>query len=159
MSDGSSSGMKWGCLGIAGALVAAFIFIPIALSAISTNPHEWVREHYTHVSGDDPDDEPVIYSSPDDTTTVVAAVVSGTDPDDVRRGGGPAASADGPSPTGADPGDITYLRYDDDWILAIYPGDAGTRIEVTEFDEGRRRYGGFLAAAFFFRGGGSGFGK
>lgn len=163
--SGQSSGTNWGCVVLVVAMFVAtacgFVALPMVVSAIGTNPHEWVREHYTHVSGNDPDVEPVVYSSDEDVTTVLAAVVAGTNPDETQRG---QAATSATSPTGANPEDVNYLRYGNDWMIAVYPNGSQTQIEVSDFDEGYRRHGSHVGGwhrhrGSSFRGGGGGYGK
>ncbi|MGN7248691.1 DUF4247 domain-containing protein [Janibacter anophelis] len=163
--NGQTSSTNWGCIAgvaVVVAVICSLLAIPMAVSAVTTDPHEWVREHYTHVSGDDPDEGPVVYSSSDDVDSVLAAVVAGTRPDERQRGSATTTSLS--SPTGADPQDVHYLRYDDDWLICVYPSDGQTQIEVTEFDEGYRRHAGHVGHWYrhrgsSFRGGGGGYGK
>lgn len=157
MGTGLTAAKRVG-VGMIALMVLAGCAAPFGLG---TSPYAWVQERYSHVSGDDPDDGPVTFTSDKPVTEVVGAIVGGTDPDEVKRGS--ATSSAQTSVTGAPPDEIHYLRYDDDWLVAVYPNNSQTFIEVQEFDDGYRRHrshlAGYGAFGSAFRGGGDGFGK
>lgn len=101
------------------------------------------------------------FASDKPVTEVVGAITGGTNPDETKKGS--AASSAQTSVTGAPPDEIHYLRYDDDWLVSVYPDNSQTLIEVQEFDDGYQRHWahlvGYSAFGSAFRGGGGGFGK
>jgi Domain of unknown function (DUF4247) len=131
--------------------VGALVVIPLMAKAFDDNPREWLEDHYTHVSGDDPEKEAVVFSSDDDAATTATDIEKGTDADEKRQ-----------------EGTTYYLRYDSDWMVVVSPDTLGARIELFEFDNGYRTHGGSVffwnshygrGGGGFFRGGGSGSGK
>jgi hypothetical protein len=147
---------KWGWVVVAVLVVLALVVIPIIASGSGNNPEDYLREHYTHVSGEDPEDSGgIVFSSDDDPLGTASDIESGTDADERRQ-----------------EGEDHYLRYDDDWMVVVAPDGAGSRITFYEFDTGYRTHGGssffFFWSSYYnrggsggglFRGGGSGSGK
>lgn len=160
MNRGSNATVL-GCIGLVVVMMLGVCVLPFAIGAVTTSPYEWVQGHYPRVTGDDPDDEPVIFASDKPVTEVVGAITGGTDPDETQKGS--ATSLAQTSVTGAPPDEIYYLRYDDDWLVVVYPNQSQTLIEVQEFDDGYQRHsdhiGGWSDYSDDFRGGGGGFGK
>lgn len=141
----------WGWIVVIGLLVVALIAIPLIVTSTKDSPKEWLDDHYTHVSGSDPDDETVVYRSEDSALDTALDIDHGTDADERRQDG-----------------DVHYLRYDSDWMVVVTPDGTGSRIELDEFDRGYRTHGTsvfFWSSHYgrggggFFRGGGSGSGK
>ena len=47
--NGQTSSTNWGCIAgvaVVVAVICSLLAIPMAVSAVTTDPHEWVREHY-----------------------------------------------------------------------------------------------------------------
>lgn len=142
----------WGWIVVISLFVIGLVVIPLMVKAFGDDgPKKWLDDHYTHVSGDDPESEAVVYASDDIPATTAEDIDQGTDADEKRQ-----------------ETDTYYLRYDSDWMVVVGPDGSGSKIELFEFDEGYRHYG---PAVFFwnshygrgggglFRGGGSGSGK
>lgn len=133
-------------------LAVGLVLVPFAAGAFGSGPKDEIDDRYTHVSGENPRDQTVVWSSPDDVTTTAAAIASATSPSDRREEDGKA-----------------FLRYSDDWIVAVEADGDGSRIELDRFDRGYDRHGTFVAfwGGYYggggggsgYRGGGSGFGK
>lgn len=140
-----------GWLVVIGLFLASLVVIPLIVHSFDDNPREWLEDHYSHVSGDDPENEAVVFSSSDDATTTATDIETGTDADEKRQ-----------------EGTTYYLRYDSDWMVVVAPDPTGSRIELFEFDNGYRTHGTSVffwnshygrGGGGFFRGGGSGSGK
>lgn len=151
-----STAVKWVCT----SLIAMTMLVGCAVP-FGNAPYDWVQERYSKVSGEDPDDGPVTFASDKPVPEVVGAIAGGTNPDETRTGSGTSSAQT--SATGAPPDEIHYLRYDDDWLVTVYPNMSQTYIEVQEFEDGYRRHRthliGYSAFGSAFRGGGDGFGK
>jgi hypothetical protein len=142
----------WGWIVVISLFVVGLVAIPLMVNAFNDGPREWIEDHYTHVSGSDPDNEAVVYSSDDSPATTAEAIDRGTDADEKRQ-----------------EDTSYYLRYDSDWMVVVGPEGTGSRIELFEFDEGYRHHGSSVffwnshygrgGGGGFFRGGGSGSGK
>lgn len=138
-----------------GCVVALVAVVAISAFSGGGDPRGWLDEHYTHVQGEDPEEEPIVYASEDSQLDTAAAIVDGTGPDD---------RSSGSSETGES---LIYLRYGDAWLVTVAEDGDGARIELFEFDEGYDRHGAFIGfwggyygrGGGFFRGGGGGFGK
>ncbi|MDR6174634.1 hypothetical protein QE364_002419 [Nocardioides zeae] len=142
-----------GLLVIGVLLLVGIIVVPFAFGGFGNGPKGWIDDHYTHVSGSDPDTETVTWRSDDDVTTTAAAIASGTDASDRREADGRA-----------------FLRYSNDWIVTVAEDGDGSRITLDEFDRGYSAnstfvgfwggyYGGGGGGGSSYRGGGSGSGK
>lgn len=153
----SESGQVSGWMVVGILVVVALVAIPLMGSAFGgdDSPEGWLRDHYDHVSGDDPENGGIIFHGDDDAARTAADIDAGTRPSGNRDEGG-----------------THYLRYDDDWMVVVADDAAGgSNIQFYEFDEGYRRHSGFVGfwggfynrggspGGGFFRGGGSGFGK
>ncbi len=157
MSNRSESGAVSGWMVVAILLVVALVVVPLMGRAFGggTNPEDWLREHYAHVSGEDPENGGVVFHSDDDPAQTADDIEAGTGPDNVRTSDS-----------------NHYLRYDDDWMVVVSEDAvSGSEIVFYEFDEGYRLHGpvvlfwgsfynrGGTGGGGLFRGGGSGFGK
>ncbi|TQL66527.1 uncharacterized protein DUF4247 [Nocardioides albertanoniae] len=149
------------------AVVAVCVVIVIVIaSAIGggngggSSPEKYLRKHFDHVRGSDPDsDSGIVFKDSASPAPVADKIAGGTDADENR--------ADGSS---------HYLRYDDDWLVVVEPGNpSGSTITLYEYDRGYNHHVGVIGlwgwSSYYgrnsggrdgggsFRGGGSGFGK
>lgn len=140
------AGTPWGAIAIVGLLLVGLVAIPFLSRAFDTSPEKWLRDHYTHVSGNDPDDG-ITFHSDDTPVVVVGEINEGTEATETHNDG-----------------ERWFLRYDADYLIGVEPDpEGGSTIELLDFDEGYRRYGSSVGhwASYYGtgRGGGSGFGK
>lgn len=140
------AGTPWGAIVGVGLLLVGLVAIPFLVRAFDNSPEKWLRAHYEHVAGNDPD-LGITFRADDTPAAVAAEITTGTEPTETHNDG-----------------ERWFLRYDADYLVGVEPDAAGgSRIELLDFDEGYRRYGSGIGhwASYYGtgRGGGSGFGK
>ena len=147
------------------AVVAACVVLALVIASAvggsggKNSPEKYLRKHYDHVRGTDPDSDTGIVFEDDGTpSSVASAIDQGTDATENRA---EAASQ--------------YLRYDDDWLVVVEPRTpSGSTITFYEYDRGYHHHSTIIGlwgwnsyygrnsgggSSGSFRGGGSGFGK